>query len=406
LHTVFCFYIFDLSTKHLNIMSLKNLEGLNFQLSEEHIAVKDAARDFAQNDLLPGVIERDIHVKFPKEEVKKMGELGFMGMMVDAKYGGSGMDTLSYVLAMEEICKVDASAGVIMSVNNSLVCYGLAAYGSEEQKVKFLTPLASGQVLGAFCLSEPEAGSDATSQRTTAEDKGDHYLLNGTKNWITNGDSSSICLVMAQTNPELKHKGINCLIVEKGTPGFAIGNKEDKMGIRASDTHSLMFSDVKVPKENRIGAEGFGFKFAMSTLNGGRIGIAAQALGIAAGAFDLSVKYAKERKTFGKPIAEHQAIQFKLAEMRTKIEAARWMVYKAARDKDSGNDYVESAAMAKYYASEVAMWATTEAVQIHGGYGYVREFHVERMMRDAKITQIYEGTTEIQKMVIAREILK
>jgi alkylation response protein AidB-like acyl-CoA dehydrogenase len=307
---------------------------------------------------------------------------------------------------MEEICKVDASAGVIMSVNNSLVCYGLAAYGSEEQKVKFLTPLASGQVIGAFCLSEPEAGSDATSQRTTAEDKGDHYLLNGTKNWITNGDSSSICLVMAQTNPELKHKGINCLIVEKGTPGFAIGNKEDKMGIRASDTHSLMFSDVKVPKENRIGAEGFGFKFAMSTLNGGRIGIAAQALGIAAGAFDLSVKYAKERKTFGKPIAEHQAIQFKLAEMRTKIEAARWMVYKAARDKDSGNDYVESAAMAKYYASEVAMWATTEAVQIHGGYGYVREFHVERMMRDAKITQIYEGTTEIQKMVIAREILK
>jgi alkylation response protein AidB-like acyl-CoA dehydrogenase len=406
LHTVFCFYIFDSSTKHLNIMSLKNLEGLNFQLSEEHIAVKDAARDFAQNDLLPGVIERDIHVKFPKEEVKKMGELGFMGMMVDAKYGGSGMDTLSYVLAMEEICKVDASAGVIMSVNNSLVCYGLAAYGSEEQKVKFLTPLASGQVIGAFCLSEPEAGSDATSQRTTAEDKGDHYLLNGTKNWITNGDSSSICLVMAQTNPELKHKGINCLIVEKGTPGFAIGNKEDKMGIRASDTHSLMFSDVKVPKENRIGAEGFGFKFAMSTLNGGRIGIAAQALGIAAGAFDLSVKYAKERKTFGKPIAEHQAIQFKLAEMRTKIEAARWMVYKAARDKDSGNDYVESAAMAKYYASEVAMWATTEAVQIHGGYGYVREFHVERMMRDAKITQIYEGTTEIQKMVIAREILK
>lgn len=387
-------------------MSLKNLEGLNFQLSEEHIAVKDAARDFAQNDLLPGVIERDIHVKFPKEEVKKMGELGFMGMMVDAKYGGSGMDTLSYVLAMEEICKIDASAGVIMSVNNSLVCYGLAAFGSEEQKVKFLTPLASGQVIGAFCLSEPEAGSDATSQRTTAEDKGDHYLLNGTKNWITNGDSSSICLVMAQTNPELKHKGINCLIVEKGTPGFAIGNKEDKMGIRASDTHSLMFSDVKVPKENRIGAEGFGFKFAMSTLNGGRIGIAAQALGIAAGAFDLSVKYAKERKTFGKPIAEHQAIQFKLAEMRTKIEAARWMVYKAARDKDSGNDYVESAAMAKYYASEVAMWATTEAVQIHGGYGYVREFHVERMMRDAKITQIYEGTTEIQKMVIAREILK
>ncbi len=382
------------------------MEGLNFQLSEENLAVKEAARDFAINDLLPGVIERDIATKFPKEEVRKMGELGFMGMMVSNENGGSGMDTLSYVLAMEEICKVDASAGVIMSVNNSLVCYGLEAYGSEFQKEKFLKPMASGQKLGAFCLSEPEAGSDATSQQTTAVDMGDHYLVNGTKNWITNGNSSDICLVMAQTNPELKHKGINCLIIEKSAEGFSIGPKEDKMGIRASDTHSLMFSDVKVPKENRIGAEGFGFKFAMSTLNGGRIGIAAQALGIAAGAFDLSVKYAKERKTFGKPIAEHQAIQFKLADMRTRIQAARLMVYKAACDKDMGLDYVESAAMAKLYASEVAMWVTTEAVQIHGGYGYVREFHVERMMRDAKITQIYEGTSEIQKLVIAREVLK
>ncbi len=384
----------------------KALEGINFQLSEEHLAVRDAARDFAQNDLLPGVIDRDIECKFPKNEVAKMSELGFMGMMVDPKYGGSGMDTLSYVLALEEISKVDASAAVIMSVNNSLVCYGLEAYGSEEQKIKYLMPLASGKKLGAFCLSEPEAGSDATSQQTTAIDLGDHYMVNGTKNWITNGNSSDICVVMAQTHPELKHKGINCLIIEKGQTGFSIGRKEDKMGIRASDTHSLMFSDVKVPKENRVGIEGFGFKFAMSTLNGGRIGIAAQALGIAAGALNLSIKYAKERKTFGKPIADHQAIQFKLADMHTKIQAARLLVYKAARDKDLGYDYVESAAMAKLYSSEVAMWATTEAVQIHGGYGYVREFHVERMMRDAKITQIYEGTSEIQKMVIAREILK
>lgn len=385
---------------------MHSIEGVNFQLSEEHLAVRDAARDFAQNDLLPGVIDRDIETKFPKEEVKKMGELGFLGMMIDPQYGGSGMDTLSYVLAMEEICKVDASAGVIMSVNNSLVCYGLNEYGTEEQKQKYLKPLASGQIIGAFCLSEPEAGSDATSQKTTAEDKGDHYIVNGTKNWITNGDSSSVCLVMAQTHVELKHKGINCLIIEKGQEGFVVGKKEDKMGIRASDTHSLMFSDVKVSKENRIGPEGFGFKFAMNTLNGGRIGIAAQALGIAAGAYELSVKYSKERKTFGKPISEHQAIQFKLAEMKTKIEAARLLVYKAARDKDMGLDYVESAAMAKLYASEIAMWVTTEAVQIHGGYGYVREFHVERMMRDAKITQIYEGTSEIQKLVIAREILK
>jgi len=380
--------------------------GVNFNLSEEHSSIRDAARDFAQTVLLPGVIERDIECRFPREEVRKLGELGFMGMMADPAYGGSGLDTLSYVLAMEEVAKVDASVAVVMSVNNSLVCYGLEKYGTEEQKEKYLKPLASGEKLGAFCLSEPEAGSDATSQRTTAEDKGDHYLVNGIKNWITNGGSADIYLVIAQTDPGLKHKGINALIVEKGQKGFEVGKKEDKMGIRASDTHSLNFNDVVVPKENRIGADGFGFKFAMSTLNGGRIGIAAQALGIAAGAFELSVNYAKERKAFGKPIAEHQAIQFKLAEMKTRISAARWMVYKAARDKDQGQDYVESAAMAKLYASEVAMWATTEAVQIHGGYGYVREYHVERMMRDAKITQIYEGTSEIQKLVIAREILK
>jgi len=376
------------------------------QLTEEHLAVKEAARDFAQNELLPGVIDRDIESKFPKEMVKKMAEMGFMGMMVPTEYGGSGMDTLSYVLAMEEISKVDASAGVIMSVNNSLVCYGLLKYGTEEQKQKYLIPLASGQKLGAFCLSEPEAGSDATSQHTLAEDKGDFYLVNGTKNWITNGNSSDICLVIAQTHPELKHKGINCLIIEKGVQGFEIGKKEDKMGIRASDTHSLMFNDAKVPKNQRIGEDGFGFKFAMKTLNGGRIGIAAQALGIAAGAFEFALKYSKERKTFGRPISDHQAIQFKLAEMHTKIQAARLLVYKAACDKDQGLDYVESAAIAKLYASEVAMWVTTEAVQIHGGYGYVREFHVERLMRDAKITQIYEGTSEIQKLVIAREILK
>lgn len=382
------------------------LEGLNFNLTEEHLAVQEAARDFAQNELLPGIIERDNEQKFDAKLLKRMGELGFLGMMASPEYGGGGMDTVSYVLAMEEISKVDASASVMISVNNSLVCYGLESYGSEEQKKKYLTPLASGEIIGAFCLSEPEAGSDATSQHTTAEDKGDHYLLNGTKNWITNGNSSSVCLVVAQTNPELRHKGINCLIVEKGWEGFVVGKKEDKMGIRASDTHSLMFTDVKVPKENRIGADGFGFKFAMSTLNGGRIGIAAQALGIAAGALELSIKYARERKTFGKPIFEHQAIQFKLAEMATKIEAARLLVYKAARLKDEHKDYVQAAAMAKLFASDVAMWATTEAVQIHGGYGYVKEFHVERLMRDAKITQIYEGTSEIQKLVIARELLK
>ncbi|WP_028524108.1 acyl-CoA dehydrogenase [Runella limosa] len=382
------------------------LEGLNFNLTEEHLAVKEAARDFAQNELLPGIIERDNEQKFDPKLLKRMGELGFLGMMVSPEYGGGGMDTVSYVLAMEELSKVDASASVMVSVNNSLVCYGLEAYGTEEQKRKYLTPLASGEIIGAFCLSEPEAGSDATSQHTTAEDKGDHYLLNGTKNWITNGNISSVCLVMAQTHPELKHKGINCLIVEKGWDGFVVGKKEDKMGIRASDTHSLMFTDVKVPKENRIGNDGFGFKFAMSTLNGGRIGIAAQALGIAAGALELSLKYANERKSFGKAIFEHQAIQFKLAEMATKIEAARLLVYKAARLKDEHKDYVQAAAMAKLFASEVAMWAATEAVQIHGGYGYVKEFHVERLMRDAKITQIYEGTSEIQKLVIARELQK
>ena len=379
---------------------------MNFNLSEEHLAVQEAARDFAQNELMPGIVERDNEARFPAAQVKRMGELGFLGMMVSPDYGGGGMDTVSYVLAMEEISKVDASASVIMSVNNSLVCYGLEAYGTEEQKQTYLTRLASGETIGAFCLSEPEAGSDATSQTTTAEDNGDHYLLNGTKNWITNGNSSGICLVIAQTDREKKHRGINCLIVEKGLPGFVVGKKEDKMGIRASDTHSLLFTDVKVPKANRIGDDGFGFKFAMSTLNGGRIGIAAQALGIAAGAYELALQYSQERKAFGKQIFEHQAIQFKLAEMATKIEAARLLVYKAARIKDEHKDYVQAAAMAKLFASDVAMWATTEAVQIHGGYGYVKEFHVERMMRDAKITQIYEGTSEIQKLVIARELVR
>jgi alkylation response protein AidB-like acyl-CoA dehydrogenase len=378
---------------------------MNFQLSEEQMAVRQAARDFAQTELLPEVIERDTHQKFPAEQVKKMGELGFMGMMVDPKYNGGGMDTVSYVLAMEEISKIDASASVCMSVNNSLVCWGLEKYGSEEQKEKYLKPLAA-RGIGAFCLSEPEAGSDATSQRTTAEDKGDYYLLNGTKNWITNGNSANTYLVIAQTDAAKKHKGINALIVEKGMPGFVVGKKEDKMGIRGSDTHSLMFQDVKVPKANRIGEDGFGFSFAMTTLNGGRIGIAAQALGIASGAYELAAKYAKERKAFGKKLAEHQAIQFKLAEMATKIEAARWMVLHAAYLKDQKKDFVKAAAMAKLYASEIAQEVTTEAVQIHGGYGYVKEFHVERLMRDAKITQIYEGTTEIQKMVISRELLR
>lgn len=379
---------------------------MNFQLSEEQRAVQQAARDFARNELLPGVIERDTHQKFPAEQVRKMGELGFMGMMVDPAYNGGGMDTISYVLAMEEISKIDASASVCMSVNNSLVCWGLEKYGSSEQKEKYLKRLATGEKIGAFCLSEPEAGSDATSQHTTAEDKGDYYLLNGTKNWITNGNSASIYLVIAQTDPEKKHKGINALIVERDMPGFAVGKKEDKMGIRGSDTHSLMFTDVRVPKANRIGEDGFGFSFAMNTLNGGRIGIAAQALGIASGAFELALKYAGERKAFGKHLHQHQAIQFKLAEMATKIESARLLVHKAAWLKDQQQDFVQAAAMAKLFASEIAQEVTTDAVQVHGGYGYVKEYHVERLMRDAKITQIYEGTTEIQKMVISRQLIR
>ncbi|GGF02488.1 acyl-CoA dehydrogenase [Hymenobacter cavernae] len=379
---------------------------MDFQLTEEQLAVQAAARDFAQSELWAGVIERDEHQKFPTEQIKKMGELGFLGMMVSPEYGGSGLDTVSYVLAMEEISKVDASCSVIMSVNNSLVCWGLEKYGTEEQKQKYLTRLATGEIIGAFCLSEPEAGSDATMQRTTAEDKGDHYLLNGTKNWITNGSSASVYLVIAQTNPELKSRGINALIVEKDTPGFAIGPKENKLGIRGSDTHSLMFTDVKVPKENRIGADGFGFKFAMQVLAGGRIGIAAQALGIASGALELSLKYAQQRKAFGVEIAKHQAIQFKLADMATNIDAARLLCLKAANDKDQHLDYGKSGAMAKLFSSKVAMDTAVEAVQIHGGYGFVKDYHVERLMRDAKITQIYEGTSEIQKIVISRELLK
>jgi alkylation response protein AidB-like acyl-CoA dehydrogenase len=377
-----------------------------FQLSEEQLMIRQAARDFAQTELKPGVIERDEHQKFPAEQVKKLGELGFLGMMVSEKYNGSGLDALSYVLVMEELSKIDASASVVVSVNNSLVCYGLEAYGSDFQKEKYLKPLAAGEKIGAFCLSEPEAGSDATSQQTTAEDKGDYYLLNGTKNWITNGGTASTYLVIAQTHKSLKHKGINAFIVEKGTAGFTVGPKENKLGIRGSDTHSLMFSDVKVPKENRIGEDGFGFKFAMKTLEGGRIGIAAQALGIAAGAYELALEYAKQRKSFGKPIAEHQAIAFKLADMATSIEAARMLVYKAAWLKDQGQSYTLAGSMAKLYASKVAMDVTIEAVQIHGGYGFVKEYHVERLMRDAKITQIYEGTSEIQKMVISREIIR
>lgn len=379
---------------------------MNFQLTEEHLAVQEAAREFAQKELLPEVIERDIEARFPADQVQKMAELGFLGMMVDPKYNGGGMDTLSYVIAMEELSKIDASASVAMSVNNSLVCWGLEKYGTEEQKEKYLKPLAAGEILGAFCLSEPEAGSDATSQRTEAVREGDFYILNGTKNWITNGSSASVYLVIAQTDHSKGHKGISAFIVEKDWDGFVIGKKEDKMGIRGSDTHSLMFTDVKVPVTNRIGEEGFGFNFAMETLNGGRIGIAAQALGIAAGAYEFSLAYSKERKAFGKPISQHQAIQFKLADMATQIEAARLLVYKAAVLKDQGEDYSHASAMAKLYASEVAMNVTTEAVQIHGGYGYVREYHVERLMRDAKITQIYEGTSEIQKIVISRSILR
>ena len=379
---------------------------MNFQPTEEQLAVKAAAREFAQTELLPGVIDRDTHQKFPAEQIKKMGALGFMGMMVDPKYNGGGMDTISYVLAMEEISKIDASASVCMSVNNSLVCWGLERFGSEEQKEKYLKRLSTGEVIGAFCLSEPEAGSDATSQRTTAEDKSDYYLLNGTKNWITNGNSAGVYIVIAQTHPEKKHKGINALIVERGMEGFVVGKKEDKMGIRGSDTHSLMFTDVKVPKKNRIGEEGFGFTFAMTTLNGGRIGIASQALGISSGAYDLALKYAKERKAFGHYLSDHQAIQFKLADMAVKIDAARLLIWKAAYLKDQKKDFVKAAAMAKLYASQIAQEVTTEAVQIHGGYGYVKEFHVERLMRDAKITQIYEGTSEIQRMVISRELLR
>lgn len=378
---------------------------MHFELTEEHLMIQKAARDFANDVLKPGVIERDETQKFPEAEMKQLGELGFLGMMVDPKYGGGGLDSISYVLAMEEISKVDASASVVMSVNNSLVCWGLEQFGNEEQKQKYLVPLAKGEIIGAFCLSEPEAGSDATSQRTTAIDMGDHYLLNGTKNWITNGSSASVYLVMAQTDVSKGHKGINCLIVERGMPGFQVGAKENKMGIRGSDTHSLLFTDVKVPKANRIGEEGFGFKFAMKTLSGGRIGIAAQALGIASGAYELALAYSKERKAFGKLISEHQAIQFKLADMATEIEAARLLCLKAAALKDSHGDYGTASAMAKVFASRVAMWVTTEAVQVHGGYGYVKEYHVERLMRDAKITQIYEGTTEVQKIVISRAIL-
>ncbi|MCC8424657.1 acyl-CoA dehydrogenase [Mucilaginibacter sp. UR6-11] len=377
-----------------------------FELSEEQLMIRQAARDFAQAELKPGVIERDEQQKFPAEQVKMMGELGFLGMMTSPQYGGSGMDAISYVLVMEELSKVDASASVVVSVNNSLVCYGLEKYGTEAQKQKYLVPLAKGEVIGAFCLSEPEAGSDATAQATTAVDMGDHYLLNGTKNWITNGGTASTYLVMAQTNAGKRHHGINAIIVEKGMPGFTVGAKENKLGIRGSDTHSLHFNDVKVPKENRIGEDGFGFKFAMNVLEGGRIGIAAQALGIASGAYELALNYARERKAFGKTLADLQAIQFKLADMATEIEASRLLCLKAAWLKDNDLPYAQASSMAKLYASQTAMKTTVEAVQIHGGYGFVKEYHVERLMRDAKITQIYEGTSEIQRIVISREVLK
>ncbi len=384
---------------------------MNFQFTEEHLMIQKAARDFAKTDCLPGVIDRDENQRFPREQVTKLAELGFMGMMVDPKYGGAGMDTISYVLAMEEVSKIDASTSVSMSVNNSLVCWGLETFGSEEQKQKYLTPLAQGQkdgelYIGAFLLSEPEAGSDATSQQTTAEDKGDHYLISGTKNWITNGSSASVYLVIAQTDPAKGSKGINAFIVEKNWPGITVAAKENKLGIRGSDTHTILLTDVKVPKENRIGEDGFGFKFAMKTLAGGRIGIASQALGIASGAYELALAYSKQRKAFGKEIMHHQAIQFKLADMATKIESARLLCLKAAWEKDNGIDYTLSSSMAKVFASEAAMWVTTEAVQIHGGYGFVKEYHVERLMRDAKITQIYEGTSEVQRIVISRSILK
>ena len=383
-----------------------NLNKMNFGLNEEQLMIKQAAKDFARTELLPGVIERDKKAIFPSGQIKKLGELGFLGMMVAPEYDGGGMDAISYVLAMEEISKVDSSASVVMSVNNSLVCYGLEHYGSVEQKEKYLKPLARGEIIGAFALSEPEAGSDATHQRTTAEDKGDYYLLNGTKNWITSGKNASVYIVFAQTDPSKRHKGINALIVEKGAEGFEIGAKEDKMGMRGSDTTSLMFTDVKVPKANRIGADGFGFTLAMNGLNGGRIGIAAQALGIAQGALDLALAYAKERKAFGKQIIDHQAIAFKLSDMEAAVESARLLVYKAAWLKDSGKDFTHASAIAKLVAAETAMKVTTEAVQVHGGYGYVKEYHVERLMRDAKLTQIYEGTSEIQKIVISRGLLK
>lgn len=377
-----------------------------FQLSEEHLAVQEAAREFANKELKPGVIQRDSKMEYPTEQVRKMGEMGFMGMMVSPQYGGGGMDTLAYVLAIEELSKIDNSCSVIMSVNNSLVCWGIETYGTEAQKAKYLPKLASGEWIGSFCLSEPEAGSDATSQRTSAVDQGDYYLLNGTKNWITNGGTSQVHIVIAQTDPEAGHHGINAFIVESDWAGVTVGAKEDKLGIRSSDTHTIMYSDVKVPKENRLGEDGFGFKFAMKTLSGGRIGIAAQALGIAGGAYELSVAYSKEREAFGKPISRHQAIAFKLADMATEIEAAKMMVYRSAWLKDQGLDYTAASAMAKLYASEVAMKHTVEAVQIHGGYGFVKEYHVERLMRDAKITQIYEGTSEVQKIVISRNLLK
>ena len=395
------------------MLSLQNTKNnskptyiMDFNLTEEHLMIRDAARDFAQTELLPGVIERDNKQEFPDELVRKMGEVGFLGLMVDPKYGGSGMDAISYVLVMEEISKIDASASVMISVNNSLVCYGLENYGSEEQKQKYLTKLATGEQIGAFCLSEPEAGSDATSQATTAEDKGDYYLLNGTKNWITNGGRAGVYLVIAQTDRSKGHRGINAFILEKGMEGFHIGPREDKLGIRGSDTHTLQFNDVKVPKENRIGEDGFGFKFAMKTLSGGRIGIAAQALGIAGGAYELALKYSKERRAFGTEICNHQAIAFKLADMATEIEAARFLVMKSAWEKDQGMNFDLSSAMAKLYASKVAMEQTVEAVQIHGGNGFVKDYHVERLMRDAKITQIYEGTSEIQKIVISRSVLR
>ena len=379
---------------------------MNFEFTEEQLMIQQAARDFAERELLHDVIERDANGTFAGDRIKQLAELGFLGMMTDPKYGGGGMDTVSYVLAMEELSKIDSSVSVLVSVCNSLVNWGLETYGTEEQKQKYLVPLATGEKIGAFLLSEPEAGSDATRQRTTAVEKDDHYLLNGTKNWITNANCASTYLVMAQTHPEKGHKGINAFIVEKDSPGITLGPHEDKMGMRSSDTHSVMFNDVKVPKENRIGEDGFGFKFAMQTLDGGRIGIAAQALGIAAGAFERSLKYAQERKAFGKEIFNHQAIAFKLADMAVKIENARNLCLKAAWLKDQRQPYGVMSAMAKQYCADIAMEVTTEAVQIHGGYGYVKEYHVERLMREAKLTQIYEGTSEIQKIVISRSLIK